>query len=471
MNDRLLKIYHYLPGPIRSVAASLRGIYLSSWRYGAETEDLVQEALERDTWTPERWKTWQDERLAYVLYRAATRVPYYREQWTKCRRQGTKTSWEYLENWPILEKEYLRQNPTAFVADDCDVRRMFGEHTSGTSGKPLSLWWSKKTVRAWYALSEARIRIWNGVTRHDRWAILGGQLVVPFKQTRPPFWVWNAGLNQLYMSSYHLAASYTSAYFEAMHRYKVVYMFGYASSMYSLAQIALEKNIKAPQLKVAISNAEPLYQHQREIIGKVFGCPVRDTYGMAEIVCAASECHERNLHFWPEVGIIELSGDNEDSLVRPGQGGRLICTSLLNADMPLIRYEVGDRGMFGKESEHCACGRSLPLLEAIEGRVDDVIVTPDGRQLGRLDPVFKSDLPIREAQIIQENLGRIRLRFVPSSGYEERHGIAIVKRLRERVGDIQIVLEQVDHIPRSSNGKFRGVISNVSSTHGLGGMG
>src|SRR5262245_52521515 len=149
MRDTLLRLYHRLPAPTRSVAASLRGLYLRSWRYGPETERLVEEALEREHWSSEWWRNWQEERLAYVLHRAATRVPYYREQWATRRCRGDRASWEYLENWPILEKEHLRQNPIAFIADGCDVRRMFHEHTSGTTAKPLDLWWSRDTVRAW----------------------------------------------------------------------------------------------------------------------------------------------------------------------------------------------------------------------------------------------------------------------------------------------------------------------------------
>jgi phenylacetate-CoA ligase len=139
MSDTLVPLYHHLPAPARSIAASLRGYYLRSWRYGAETERLVAEALEREHWSPERWKAWQEERLAFVLHRAARHVPYYREQWAARRCHGDRASWEYLENWPILGKEPLRENPIAFVADDCDVRRMFHEHTSGTTGKSLDL--------------------------------------------------------------------------------------------------------------------------------------------------------------------------------------------------------------------------------------------------------------------------------------------------------------------------------------------
>ena len=136
MNDALVKLYHHMPQPVRTLAASLRGLYLRSWRYGPETERLAEEAIGRESWSPEQWRTWQEERLAFVLHRAATQVPYYREQWATRRRHGDKASWEYLENWPILEKDSLRENSRAFVVDSCDVRKMFHERTSGSTGKP-----------------------------------------------------------------------------------------------------------------------------------------------------------------------------------------------------------------------------------------------------------------------------------------------------------------------------------------------
>lgn len=63
MTDTLLKAYHCLPTLLRSVAGSLRGLYLSYWRYSSETERLVEEALDRESWIPRQWKAWHEERL------------------------------------------------------------------------------------------------------------------------------------------------------------------------------------------------------------------------------------------------------------------------------------------------------------------------------------------------------------------------------------------------------------------------
>jgi len=462
MNSWTLRLYHRLPGPARSIAASLRGLYLRSWRYGPETERLVEEAREREHWSAEAWRSWQETRLAHVLERAATRVPYYRDHWAERRRKGDRASWETLENWPVLEKETLRDNPRAFVADDCDVGSLFHEHTSGTSGTPLDLWWSRGTVRAWYALVEARWRRWYGVTRHDRWAILGGQLVTPVEQKDPPFWVWNAALNQLYVSSYHLAAEGLPHVVRALERYRIRYLLGYTSSLYALAQGAQGAAARALDklgLAVAVTNAEPVLDHQREAIARVCRCPVRETYGMAEIVAAAGECEAGRLHLWPELGWLEVMEGADH--VRRGEVGELICTGLLNADMPLIRYRVGDRGALAGDEQPCGCGRRLPALAHIEGRVDDVLYTSDGRPVGRLDPVFKARLAIREAQVIQEQIGVVRVRYVPADGFGEADARAIITGLRARMGTVEVVLEEVSAIPRTQGGKFRAVVSNV----------
>ena len=220
---------------------------------------------------------------------------------------------------------------------------MFHEHTSGTTGKSLDLWCSQKTVRSWYALFEARCRIWHSVDRHDRWGILGGQMITPAGQRQPPFWVWNAGLKQLYLSSYHLAPDLIPHYIEAIQRYRVSYLLGYTSALYALAQGVLLLGRRDVKMRVAISNAEPLYEYQRQTIEVAFNCRVRETYGMAEIVAAAGECEAGRMHIWPEAGRIETLDNGQPA--EPGTPGDLVCTSLINSDMPLVRYRVGDRGV------------------------------------------------------------------------------------------------------------------------------
>jgi len=346
----------------------------------------------------------------------------------------------------VLEKSTLKKGGGRFLPDDSASWRMFEDHTSGTTGTPLKIWSSRKTLQSEYALFEARVRSWNGVTRNDRWAIIGGQMVMPVLQKEPPFWVWNSPMNQLYMSAYHISEETADAYLDAINDYGIKYIVAYPSALYSLARWANRKKRKDVKLQFAVANAEPLYSHQRDEIAEAFGCAVRETYGMAEWAAFASECQQGRLHVSPEVGVLET----DDS-------GDLIATALINEDMPLIRYRVGDRIILSDDS--CDCGRTLPLIKSVEGRSDDVLVTKDGREVGRLDPVFKGFKGISEAQIIQKSVARVLVKYVPDESFDRKALVTLRESLCERLGDIEIEFEQVDAIPRTVNGKFRSVIS------------
>ena len=370
-----------------------------------------------------------------------------------------------LERLPILDKEAVRAAPLDFLADDCDPREMYAEATSGTTGAPLSLYWSAATHQSWYACFERRVRNWAGVQLGERWATLGGQLIAPINRQRPPFWVWNAPAAQLYMSSYHLRPDFLDAYLDEVVHRRIVYLFGYASALDALATHAIERGRRDVQVKVAISNAEPFYRHQRERIEQAFNCQTRDMYAPAELTVAAFECERGRMHLSPDVGITEVV-DDEGRALPPGDIGELVVTSLLNTDQILVRYRQGDRGALAEPGDLCECGRTLPVLACIEGRVDDLIITPDGRKVGRLDPVFKAALRIREAQIVQDRLDRVTVRIVPAAGYGEQDELAVRRGLEDRLGAMQIEIQVVDQIERTKNGKFRAVVSQLADQVG-----
>lgn len=446
-------LYHRLPYPLRCASASARGLYLRWWRYNASTDQAVAEILSRETWSAAQWQAWTDEELARLLHRAETRVPWYREQWARRRRDGDRRSSELLENWPVLEKSELRANPRAFLADDCRPSRMFGVHTSGTTGTPVHILQSHATVLRQYALMEARWRGWNGISRHDRWATISGQLVTPVTQEKPPYWVWNAGLRQLYMSAYHLSPAAAEHYRAALVQHKVRYIWGYPSGLHALAEDLLARGLSVPGLKVVITVSEPLLDVQRDAIERAFGCPVVESYGMTEAVVSASQCRHGAMHLWPESGVLEVMDGGVP--MAAGQAGEFLATGLNNPDMPLIRYRTGDRGALEANSCICACGRTLPRMARVEGRSDDVLYTTDGRRVSRLGSVIKAGAPIREAQIVQETLERLRVRYIPAPEWSEAAEGEILAAIRNRMGEVEVVFERVHQIPRSTNGKFR----------------
>ncbi|MAT42381.1 MAG: hypothetical protein CL609_08575 [Anaerolineaceae bacterium] len=442
------------------MAASLRGAYLRLWRYGWGSEKLVEEILDRDYWSIEQWQTWQENQLEKLLYLAAKHVPFYRDLWSKKRRGGDRSNPAYLDNWPILKKEDLRKFPKTFLIENYKYQYLNEEHTSGTSGTPLKLWRNHKTEQLWYAQFEARVRRWHGLTRKDRWAIFGGQMVVPTTQNKPPFWVWNAGLNQLYLSAYHIQKENLKSYLEALAKYKVVYLLGYPSALAALAVLITEENYHVSPIKLIITNAEMLLPKQRQLIQDAFQCRVINTYGMSEIAAAASECPFGTMHLWPDTGITEIINKDSNVPVQIGESGRLICTGLINSIMPLIRYEVGDM-VIKEQAISCSCGRSLPNMGEIDGRLDDLLITKQGRFIGRLGPIFKVDLPVKEAQIIQENMDLIRVKLVPAEEYTIDTRQTLIGLVRERIGDVEVEIEELERLPRNANGKFRTVISKV----------
>ena len=460
--NALLALYRRAPAPLKDAAATTRGLWLRRFRYGAESERMASEALERERWPRERWRYWQGERLAELLETAAATVPFYRAQWAERRRRGDRSPVDRLESWPVLGKDEVRAHPEAFLSETRESGPLSAERTSGTTGSPLTVFWSRRTARSWYALFEARARLWNGGSRHDAWANLGGQLVTPRERSEPPYWVTNRAMRQLYCSSYHLTPGRGAAYLAALRAHGTTHVLGYASSLESLAILAAEEGLPPLPLQVAINNAEPLSLRQRARISRLFACPVRDTYGMAEIVTAASECSAGAMHLWPEVGWVEILGD-EDEVLEPAAAGRVVATGLLNTDMPLIRYDTGDRAALDACWDRCPCGRGLPRLSGIEGRSDDVVLAPDGTRIGRLDPVFKADFPVREAQIVQERLDMLRVRVVPLPAFHDGHVEELRAALIERVGSgVTVIVESVAHIERTAAGKFRAVVSHVS---------
>jgi phenylacetate-CoA ligase len=277
---------------------------------------------------------------------------------------------------------------------------------------------------------------------------------------KPPFWVWNGALNQLYLSAMHFGPARATAYIEAISRYRLRYLLGYASTLSLLAAAAGELHQNLP-LAGVITDSEPLLDYQRQTIENAFHCPVHQTYGQAEIVCVASECSYKRLHLWPEVGWTEIL-DDADRPVAPGQPGRIVATGLLNEEMPLIRYDTRDLGQLAGQGVVCPCSRTLPVLDRVWGRMDDVIVTKDGRHIVQIDRILEPRLHIREAQIVQKGVGQFVVRVVPAKGWCKRDETRLKESLLALVGQAHVTVELVSTIPRTWAGKFRVIVSEMN---------
>ena len=141
----------------------------------------------------------------------------------------------------------------------------------------------------------------------------------------------------------------------------------------------------------------------KDTIEKVFRCKVFDAWSGIESCGLISECEKGSLHISPDIGIVEIINTKGKECV-DGEMGEIICTGFLNYEQPLIRYRIGDYAV--KSDKTCNCGRAFPTIEEIVGRKEDLIFTPDGRELVRILAVFTGISEIKQGQIIQQKLDK-----------------------------------------------------------------
>jgi phenylacetate-CoA ligase len=205
------------------------------------------------------------------------------------------------------------------------------------------------------------------------------------------------------------------------------------------------------------TSSESLLAFQRDVIERAFGAPVRDRYGVSELAASMTACAEGRLHVDMEFGIVELDErERGEDWVR----GPLLVTGLANDATPFLRYRIGDVGT--RLLRPCSCGRPGDAFLDVDGRIEDAVTTPDGRRIGRLDHIFKNQLDVAEAQIVQETREGIEVRFVPRPTWGAAAEASLRKEIRARLGDrIRVELRRVESIPREPNGKFRAVKSRL----------
>ena len=205
------------------------------------------------------------------------------------------------------------------------------------------------------------------------------------------------------------------------------------------------------------TSSESLLAFQRETIEKAFGAPVRDRYGVSEKVVSMTECEEGGLHVDMEFGIVEVEVAEEDDEVETGP---LLVTGLAHDATPFFRYRIGDVGTRSKRP--CPCGRAGDVFLDVDGRIEDYVMTPDGRLIGRLDHIFKEQYDVAEAQILQDTQQAVEVRVVPRESWTPSSERSLMKDVRARLGhEIDVVIALVDDIPREPNGKLRAVKSRV----------
>jgi phenylacetate-CoA ligase len=454
------RVYGYLPVAAQNALVSWEGARAFRKRLGAPFRAALAELERLDRADAATVREDQDRRLREIVTWAARTVPHYREQFARAAIDpATIRGVEDLPRLPPLPKSTVRERRDALLSEGVPARARVAARTSGTTGSGMALVLTREALGYEYAAAW-RQRGWHGLRLGDRYAVFGGQIVVPLEQSRPPFWRFDRPRGRMLFSLYHMTPAHLDAYAEELGRPGYRFWQGYPSSIALLASHLLERGISlgAAAPGAVFTSSETLLPAQRERIEKATGARVADRYAHSELAVSASECPEGRLHLDTEMCAIEVDAHER------GEGwmrGEVLATGFANRAMPLLRYRTGDVATL-RTGARCPCGRERPWLEAVDGRIEDYVVTPDGRRIGRMDHVFKDALLVKEAQIRQPAPDRLRVLVVPHPGFDQEARRALEAEFRSRVGAaMRIEIESVAAIPREPNGKFRGVVSEL----------
>lgn len=450
------QLYSKLPTWAQNIAVSTYGLYWYWLRFGPGFKDHKQDFQERDRVSLQQWGEWSQNKVTRLLNTAIDTVPYYIEHYTEVQKQAAKAG--DIQSLPLLEKDSIRHNPRAFLRQDMPVKD-YTFFTSGTTGTPIASIWTRQEIRKSLALREVRSANWAGVSFSMPRATFSGRMVVPNPESNGPYYRYNAVEKQVYFSAFHLKPDTASSYVNAIWKFNIEWMTGYAVSYYLLAKYILEQGINVPPLKAVITTSEKLTNEMRKVMEQAYHCSIYEEYSTVETALFASECENGKLHVSPDAGYVEILRP-DGTACNPGEIGEVVTTCLIREYQPLIRFRLGDLAAWS--DIHCTCGRQMPVIQEVVGRIEDVVVGPDGRQMVRFHGIFTEQPNVREGQIIQESLNKIHVRVVPLDGFSQIDEKDIISRIKQRLGKaINVSVELVESIPRTKSGKFKAVISNL----------
>lgn len=459
-SDLQQRLFYLAPYPAKNAIASFYGWRERRRRHGSYYRRCFQELEESQWWNNDKLLEHQLAALKNFLGYAGQNSPYFAALFDKYDfKPDRMTNSAELSRLPILSKPMFRDNLNRIVSGNFGNESAHWVHTSGTTGFGLCFPETWECFQREYAFRFHNYHC-GGIELGDKWAICAGHPVVNPNRKRPPFWVHDYTNNWLLISSYHLTEANLRSYMDKLERFQPDMIGGYPSSVYLLA-LANEACGRRVRPKAVYTSSETLLDFQRKLIEASFCCKAYTYYGNGERSAFIGECDQGRLHLKLDHSLVEFL-DDSDRPAKPGTPARMISTGFGNYATPLVRYDVGDVVVVS-EDQTCACKRGGVLLDQLIGRVEDYVLTPDGRYVGRLDHLFKQAQNVRMAQIIQADLHKIVIRIVREPRYSNTDEVQIFQEARQRLGpQIAIEFEYVSDIPRTRTGKFRFVLSELA---------
>ncbi len=369
-----------------------------------------------------------------------------------------------IRKLPVLSRSELQANAKDLISDEYDLSKLRIARTSGSTGLPFFTYLSEKE----YDLRQAKQLRPHYICGHrprDRWVLIC-----------PPEHSGNVSSIQ---SLFHVYSPIPVSIFDgvseqakAINRIIPEVLDGYSSSLLLIAKHVKQTGAVDIRPKMCMSGAELFHPSDRAFVEQVFGVPCFDQYGSEELGRIAWQCEvDGAYHLDFDTLVTEFhSADGEE--VSPGEEGQVVCTSLFNYAMPILRYDLGDAAIPCSADEVCECGRAFPLMKMVAGRSEEAIALPDGRVIAPLAigdsmcefKFFSDVLQYRFVQKSRESF-RVLVKRRLSGVSEDMMGAELVSHLRRTLrlpkSEAELEVEFVEEIPPDKSGKIRKVVSEI----------
>ena len=407
----------------------------------------------------------QDRRVKAIVKHAYETVPYYREAMSRAGLQPRdfRTAAD-LAQLPVLTGEEFARAPERFLSQAYRIGDGLKIQSSGSSGRPKELHYDRAAL--FLALAQAgrqRLVIAQFVGRRFGYREMSCVRSKSVRAQIRDFYEANSWTPR----SIDLRRSIVSPgnTFEQnighINAFQPDVIIGYGSYLGALFRWAWTEHRPLFRPRLVLYGAEPLPDADRLLIERDFGVPVLANYQAAEALRIGFQCERRQgLHLCLDAVAVRVVGE-QGSTLGPGGTGSIIVSNLTNRATVLLNYKLGDVVTLG--SGPCPCGRTLPTIERVVGRSDDLLVLPGG-QVGHALVVLEDlrAVPgVVQVQIVQEELRGFVLHVVcaPDTDWP-----LAARRLATAMyaivgNDASLTIRRLDVISPEPGGKVRAVIS------------
>lgn len=435
-------VYDRLPYITQNIAVSVFNTLQYKTRHGGEYWKWREFYKNVDSYTKEQCDRALEERLTSFLDHTSTSSPWYKEY-----------SGKALSEYPVLEKNSILKNLDKIAT--IPEKSANVSLTGGTTGASMKVLYTKENTQERHALLD-NFRAQYGYSLGDKCAWFSGKNIVTEKNLKKGICYRDDYVNKIrFFSTFHITNNNFDVYWAAFRKFAPEYIVGFPSSVYELCSMAEIRGLKLENtVKAFFPTAETLLPIHREVISSVLGCKIADQYASSEGAPFILECDQGGLHIHPLSGIFEVV----DESMKPAQEGEILVTSFTTEGTPLVRYRIGDRIKLASEDKQCTCGSHFPLVEKIEGRAADFILSPTNGKVNsvNISNSTKDIEGIIQFQVLQQQPECVDISVIASSNFTDKEREKFKMALAERFGpELKINLKVVDEIPKEKSGKFR----------------